>query len=359
MSALSKSDLMAAFQRLSIEDQRQMADLMNQSLSPGKKIDKAIREGEEAVMALLSDNQSDPSASQNRLIDWACREGKEAIVKKLLADQRVNPGDNQNAALKNALCYSRDPIIRLLLAHSQVDPTGTRASFWAQEKGLEDVRLLLANPNYVPDEFLLNWACSNNQPDVLKQILANPKVTLRDKGKFLLEQACQAGQAEIVQALVESPKVDLNAIGNQALVLAAINGHVECVQCVLPKVDPAADGQTAIRLAGNAAVATMLLADGRVDPAANHSKALLMASIHGKNDVVEVLLADGRADPTVDLCACVVWAHSNHHDAVEATLLRDPRVNPYNHQNYNDWFQDERRLTQRCVLTEHVTIKTV
>ncbi len=304
-----------SFQQLGLEQQRLAIHLMDQSLRERENIEGAIACGEAAVKNLLLQNQIDPSALHNRLIGWACQEGHRQIAKKLLADSRVDPADNQNAALTNALAYSRDQMIPLLLQHPKVDPTGTRASLWAQEKGLEAVRLLLTNPNYVPDQTLFDWACSNKHLAVLTQILDNPKVTLQDKGIHALQQACRTNQHQIVQLLVKSPKVDMQAFGNGALVLAAITESEECVKVLLPLVDPRANDLEALRFAGSVAITNLLLTDERIDPSANDNRVIRMAHMRGKNDVV-------------------------------ARLLQDPRVNPQGHKTYDTWVQSQTALTQ-------------
>jgi hypothetical protein len=51
---------------------------------------------------------------------------------------------------------------------------------------------------------------------------------------------------------------------------------------------------------GRTTVVERLLADPRVDPAANDNYAIRLASQNGHATVVDVLLADPRVDPAVD-----------------------------------------------------------
>lgn len=48
---------------------------------------------------------------------------------------------------------------------------------------------------------------------------------------------------------------------------------------------------------GHAEVVRLLLADSRVDPAANENEAIRYASRYGHHEVVRLLLADSRVDP--------------------------------------------------------------
>lgn len=90
-----------------------------------------------------------------------------------------------------------------------------------------------------------------------------------------------------------------------------MEGQADIVRCLLPRVNSAAEDNIAIRYAGTAEVARLLLADKRVNPAARSNAAILMAHLHGKAEVVRVLLSD-------------------------------PRVNPHGHTTYEDWFRDPR-----------------
>jgi hypothetical protein len=110
----------------------------------------------------------------------------------------------------------------------------------------------------------------------------------------------------------------------------------DIVQYLLSKVDPGEDDNMAIRSAGNAQVAKLLLLDPRVDPTAKNSDSLFQASAHGRPDVVKVLLDDGRADPAVNMCACLLWAHGEGHQLVVDLLLADERVNPRHKTTYEE-----------------------
>ena len=81
--------------------------------------------------------------------------------------------------------------------------------------------------------------------------------------------------------------------------MASENGHIDVVRLLLAdgRVNPAASDNYAIRLAsenGRTDVVRLLLADGRVDPAAKDNYAIREASCYGHVDVVRLLLADVR-----------------------------------------------------------------
>ena len=290
-------------------------------------IRQAIDQGPAAVVALLNENKVDPSVDDNALFVWAFHKKEDHILLMLLADKRVNPVTEYNYF---NLCR------------------------WATDKGLDAVKLLLANPNFEPkDEGLFEWACLQGHACIVLQLSDKPKFDLAKIGGFLLGQCCKIGKVEVIPLLLNRCTPTLNH-----LELASINGHAEIVRMILVdgRVDPGADESRALRYAGTEEVATRLLGDPRVHPEAKGSSALFMASSHGKIGVVRALLHDGRSDPTVNLCVCLVSAYNNGHDAVVAELMQDQRVNPHGHTTYAAWFEDPRRLSQVCAITEYIKV---
>ncbi|CAK7995036.1 Ankyrin repeat protein [uncultured virus] len=86
---------------------------------------------------------------------------------------------------------------------------------------------------------------------------------------------------------------------------AAANGHLEVVKVLLadPRVNPADDGDYAIRCAainGHVKVVEVLLTDVRVNPAYDENYAIRWAAISGHFQVVKVLSADPRVNLLCD-----------------------------------------------------------
>ncbi|KAJ3176485.1 hypothetical protein HDU87_005179 [Geranomyces variabilis] len=87
---------------------------------------------------------------------------------------------------------------------------------------------------------------------------------------------------------------------------------------------------------GGIEIVELLLADPRVDPAAEDSRALLVASEEetrrplGQREwllaIVRLLLADPRVDPATDEKNALSCACQNDHFEVVELLLADPRV---------------------------------
>ncbi len=95
------------------------------------------------------------------------------------------------------------------------------------------------------------------------------------------------------------------------------------------RVDPAADDNYAIRVSaqgGHLGIVDLLLAHARVDPAAEDNYAIRLASDNGHQAVVDRLLADARVDPTALGSAALRGAVEGGRFPVVDSLLRLPSV---------------------------------
>src|SRR2546426_6337866 len=79
---------------------------------------------------------------------------------------------------------------------------------------------------------------------------------------------------------------------------------------------------------GHVDVMKLLLADSRVDPAADNNDAIRSAAANGHIDVVKLLLADKRANPVAVGNAAIKHVARNGHTDVVKLLLAHPRVDP-------------------------------
>ena len=120
------------------------------------------------------------------------------------------------------------------------------------------------------------------------------------KPKHLLGRACQMGHIDIVRILLADPRVDPSDYDNFAIRKASQYGRFEVVK--------------------------LLLADPRVDPTVYDNKAIRWASRYGRLEVVDLLLADSRVDPSDYDNKAIRWASANGHFEIVKLLLADPRV---------------------------------
>lgn len=123
---------------------------------------------------------------------------------------------------------------------------------------------------------------------------------------------------------------------HQHLIIAIRQNKITRIERLIREgADPGANNNVAIRIAaghGHFEIVRLLLADPRVDPAANDNKAIKFA-INGhlaQNacfEVVRLLLADPRVDPSVQNNFLIRIAVERAHTDVVRLLLADPRVN--------------------------------
>ena len=106
----------------------------------------------------------------------------------------------------------------------------------------------------------------------------------RYTSRYILGRACENGHGDVVRILLADPRVEPSAIDNQAIRCASWFGYSEVVK--------------------------LLLADPRVDPTVWDNAAISMASYRGHLEVVKMLLADPRVG--VSRSAHAVLAHLIH-----------------------------------------------
>lgn len=151
-------------------------------------------------------------------------------------------------------------------------------------------------------------------------------------GKLFL-RAAEAGKAGAVEALMADPRVNPAANGSACLRDACCAGHAAVVRALLTdgRSSPGIWGQYCLLRAcenGHAEVVEALLRDPRTNPMYYHGQALRIAAHRGHLPVVRALLADPRVDPTVAGNAAFVQACAKARIAVVEELLSDPRVDP-------------------------------
>lgn len=163
---------------------------------------------------------------------------------------------------------------------------------------------------------------SNKLEQAVARLLAHPDDLAGDRGKEMLEA--------YVEFAREGGLGDLKT-GLLPLAAAARVGDSAAVEQMLEHVfmDPSANDSEALRLAsagGHANVVRLLLDDGRSDPAALDGEALIEASRFGHLDVIELLLGDPRVTPAVRDYEAAGAAYDSGHVAVLRRLAEDVRA---------------------------------
>ena len=208
---------------------------------------------------------------------------------------------------------------------SQCQPTDDTERLEALESActyghLECAKRLIGNTNAT--ELIYN----TNHTNVIEFLLGRV-----DPSFGSLVNAARKGSAGLVDILLQ--RADQSAKMGRVLTVAAKKGHASIVKLLLAdeRVDPAADDNEAFREAaakGHVEVIRLLLADKRVDPAACGNVAFREAAAKGHIEVVKLLLADKRVDPSTRFNVAFREAAGKGHAEVVRLLLTDKRVNP-------------------------------
>jgi hypothetical protein len=133
-------------------------------------------------------------------------------------------------------------------------------------------------------------------------------------------------------------RVDPAADINFAFTFASASGHLAVVKLLLAdkRVDPTAHEHYAIRYASKnwRIKVVKLLSDERVDPAMNTNMAIRYASREGHMHVVSLMLADECVDSPGQKNGAIRWASRRERVDIVERLLADQRVDPVAKSNY-------------------------
>ena len=168
-------------------------------------------------------------------------------------------------------------------------------------------KMWYSNKDHIdPTEFLLN-CLKYEKWDKYRQMYkyygmdVDPTVC----NNWAIRAASRQGHTEVVKLLLADPRVDPATWDNFAIIYASEYGHTDVIKLLLadPRVDPATDNNLPFRRAsknGHTEIVKLLLADPRVDPVTDDNCAIRMASSYGHAEVVKLLLADDRVNPAAD-----------------------------------------------------------
>jgi hypothetical protein len=138
----------------------------------------------------------------------------------------------------------------LVLLMKDVDPTNLHSLLCTAARNVqtEVVRLLLAHPRVNPaaiDNEAIRWAAHNPCTDVVRLLLADPRVNPAARDNEAIRTAASGGHTDVVRLLLADPRVNPAALDNEAIRTAASGGHTELVRLLSQSlgVDPAGAGR--------------------------------------------------------------------------------------------------------------------
>lgn len=313
----------------------------------------------QVVERLLQDPRVDPVDQNNCALAIASRFGHVKIVQRLLLDPRVDPAYDDNDAILYACSEGHLEVVRILLADKRADPFYDDGPLEkACEKGhVEVVKALLNDPRFDPKLETLHFndifRAASKQSDALNLLLDNTGIN-EDYGTVLLWDASETGDLEVVKRLLAHPRIDPSFSNNEALQFALECEHSEVVDCLLsdPRVDPSSLRRLGFAISGDHWDGIMrLLKDPRYDPSVNCNE--LIQNVCKKANcykVVQSLLHDPRVDPSAGQSRALCNAAAIDQWATVDLLLEDPRVDAT-----ADHYYVIRRLFRNRRLHESIT----
>lgn len=279
---------------------------------------------------MLADARVDPTARDNGAMIHLAKWGETAVFKLLLEDIRVDPGCDDYKVIRLAAKRGATDIVRLLMADPRVDFAKHSGELLTSAQGIDStlvgtmfiavidaagnkplIQLLLSDPRTVlnaQDNVALQTAVKQADVDALKTLLASPSTNPAANGNMAIRQACRRDtfdytgttRAEAVRLLLQDARVDPAVNNNEPLRNAAGTMFVAAVELLLkdPRVDAAALNNEAIRrVAGNGFVESDTGEFGQDDPYNRNSYQLGETS---QLPLLMALLADSRVNPAAN-----------------------------------------------------------
>jgi len=173
-----------------------------------KHLKKAIKERDDGSVDLLIQAGVDPSAENNRAIQFASDIGNLAAVNRLLQDERVDPSANNNVAIQWASDGGHLAIVNRLLEDERVDPTATNNS-------------------------AIHYASLRGHLSVVNRLLQDERVDPSANGNWAIRDASQEGHLPVVNRLLQDSRVDPSARANSAIRWAHHYKHLPVVERLL------------------------------------------------------------------------------------------------------------------------------
>ncbi|KAJ3154582.1 hypothetical protein HDU89_007820 [Geranomyces variabilis] len=288
-----------------------------------------LREMNDVAIYLLQMMRSEPSATYNlvRLLQTATVRPNMTILKMLILDYGVDPASASNEAIRVACRNGDVEFVRHLLSDSRVDPMDS-------------------DPNELKSNALFA-ASTADQAKVVELLLQDPRIDPAANNNWAIYAASGHGACSAVKILMLDPRVKLS---NESLYVACDAGRRDVVDLLLQdeRIDPTADHNKALRLAiggdtranDDDDVVLRLLQDPRIDPSFNNNEAVQNVARYRSARVMAELLKDPRVNPAANDNYAIRVARRDQREDVVTVLLADERVDP-EADALSDWSDDD------------------
>ncbi|KAI8587073.1 hypothetical protein BDZ88DRAFT_481240 [Geranomyces variabilis] len=287
-----------------------------------------LREMNDVTIYLLQMMRSEPSATYDlvKLLQTATVRPNMTVLKMLILDYVVDPSSASNEAIRVACRNGDVEFVRHLLSDSRVDPMDS------DPNGLKSNALFAAS--------------TADQAKVVEMLLQDPRIDPAADNNWAIYAASGHGACSAVKILMLDPRVQLC---NESLYVACDAGRRDVVDLLLQdeRIDPTADHNKALRLAirgdttaNHDDVVLRLLQDPRIEPSFNNNEAVQNVARHRSARVMAELLKDPRVNPGANDNYAIRVARRDQREDVVAVLLADERVDP-EADAFSDWSDDD------------------
>lgn len=334
----------------------------------------AIRGGVlDMVKFVIEDLNANPAFNHNEPLRTAA-EGNADIVIYLLELPGVDPTDNNNAALTVACKFMRYGIVDILISDPRVQINDNEHPVieYAASNGRLDVlkRLIGGETKFRSFDVysVLREAAMNNQCETVQFLLTQTSVDPAKYSLDLLKDVASRGYTNVLRLLINDGRIPVREHGNQLLIWAIQKSCYNLVYLLLdlPEVDPSFDNDEPLKIAITTMknkIAKLLLIKGRVNPArnpSNHFLVLVSTSGPGMDDVLKLILRDKRVKVTESDSAMITERITSTHDEYIHILIDDGRIDfSYNNNQAIKSLVENDKLNSLAILRDKRVDPTV
>lgn len=295
------------------------------------------------LLYISGDDVEDPGS----ILSCACESGNMELITFLLQyfpDHSINIID---ALLLEGL----SPEITRLIMKSPTSMVTSDSIVWASRSGnKEAVELLLRGECIgaegsvvVVTERILGDALAEGArsgiTEIVKILLANPRVNPRQRGYYALRQASLNGKSDVVKLFLDDHRVDDVPTLMDILKHPFTNDNFGMIKVLLTHkkilaIPAVSDVFGWAVMYNRYDLMKMLLSIEGLDPTYRNNRAMLKASSIGNTDMLKLLIDDPRVNPGAQKNKAIRLACSHGKYGVAKTLIKDKRVNPADMGNF-------------------------
>ncbi len=271
----------------------------------------------EVVKLLLEDGRADVASEKHRAIMSACSRGYTEIVRLFMEDGRVNLFEDCEC-IAQACAYGRTEVVAMFLADTGANSVSfTDRSYECMHYALvnnqiEVIRLLMADPRVTLLQTDLVDACTYGHMEIARLLLDDGRLSLKAfDADYLCQEPLKATRAELRDILATYGRTTEGGFKSSYLALACVLGEVEIVSAILKRKDlkPCFVDRCLWRAVerNDEPIVRKLLADDRFNPGgpcnpASFSNYVLELALHNKSSgALKILLSSPKVKANLNV----------------------------------------------------------